>query len=211
MKSHVWCSSLTQDLEGIRRNNRVPHSNQRQQLFASHSSLLQDGIISRFIKNGMNAERTDTLPADQTHNCILPPASPLQPVLRPGYQRMQKGSISQSLPFPSQHSDSKTLLLDCSRDTQHQLPSHLFSLCQMCSTPAAFAKLCADLPHSPPAHSAPSPMPHTLPALGGLSIPSLMFICSRCCSDDSWTKTLHHPIILAHLPAPFQRQHQNLY
>lgn len=105
MKSHVWCSSLTQDLKGIRRNNGVPHSNQRQQLFASHSSLLQDGIISRFIKNGMNAERTDTLPADQTHNCILPPASPLQPVLRPGYQRMQKGSISQS-PI---HSLSNTL------------------------------------------------------------------------------------------------------
>lgn len=119
--------------------------------------------------------------------------------------------LPEPYPFPIQHSDSKTLLLDCSRDTQQQLPSHLFSLCQMCSTPVAFAKLCADLPHSPPAHSAPSPMPHTLPALGGLSIPSLMFIFSRCCSDDSWTKTLHHPIILAHLPAPFQRQHQNLY
>lgn len=112
---------------------------------------------------------------------------------------MQRWSISQTLPFPLRCSGPKILLLCCSWDTQHQLPSHFLSLCRMSSPPATFAQLCAGLHCSPPAHPAapaaarhhrePSLMPHTLPALGGLSVLSLTFIFSRCCSADPWTKT----------------------
>lgn len=132
---------------------------------AVHSSLLQDGIINRFIKNGMNAERTHTLSADQTHNCILPPASPLQPVFRPGYQRMQRGSISQSLPFPIWLQDTAPgLLLGHTAPTAipslQPLPDVLHTSC-FCQALCRAASL-------PSCQSAPSPIPHTLPALGGL-------------------------------------------
>ena len=81
-QSRVWCSLLTQDLGGIRRNDGVPRSNQRQQLLASHGSLPQDGtwaksIISGFIKQRDEC-REDRSPPGRL-NAQLHPSTSLSP------------------------------------------------------------------------------------------------------------------------------------
>lgn len=135
------------------------------------SQLIAAGWHHQWVYKEWHECREDTYPPRRPNIQLhLPPAFPLEPLFRPGYHRMQRGSISQSLPFPfwlqthcswiswialGTHSTNRHPIFSASaRCTPHQLL--LPGSVQGCLTP-----LLPTLHHS-------SPMPHILPALGGL-------------------------------------------